>query len=101
MKKSRFSEAQIIRILKEYEAGKKAKDVCREHGISVATFYNWKKKFAGMDASQLKRLRDVEEENKRLKRMYADLSLDHELLKEVLEKKFWDLFSESKGLAFW
>lgn len=88
MKKSRFSEAQIIRILKEYEAGKKAKDVSREHGISEATFYNWKKKFAGMDASQLKRLREVEDENRRLKRMYADLSLDHELLKEVLEKKF-------------
>jgi putative transposase len=88
MKKSRFSEAQIIRILNEYEAGKTAKDVCREHGISEATFYNWKKKYAGMDSSQLKRLREVEDENRRLKRMYADLSLDHELLKEVLEKKF-------------
>ena len=88
MKKSRFSEAQIIRILKEYEAGKKASDLCREHRISDATFYNWKKKYSGMDATQLKKLKDLEEENRRLKRMFADLSLDHELLKEVLEKKF-------------
>ena len=88
MKKSRFTERQIIRILKEYEAGKKAKDLCREHGISDATFYNWKKKYGGMDATQLKRLKEMEEENRRLKRMYADLSLDHELLKDVLEKKF-------------
>jgi len=88
MKKSRFTERQIIRILKEYEAGKRAKDLCREHGISDATFYNWKKKYGGMDATQLKRLKEMEEENRRLKRMYADLSLDHELLKDVLEKKF-------------
>jgi len=88
MKKSRFTERQIIRILKEYEAGKKAKDLCREYGISDATFYNWKKKYGGMDATQLKRLKEMEEENRRLKRMYADLSLDHELLKDVLEKKF-------------
>ncbi len=88
MKRSRFSEAQIIRILKEYEAGKKAADICREYGISDATFYNWKKKYSGMDAAQLKKLKELEEENRRLKRMYADLSLDHELLKEVLEKKF-------------
>lgn len=88
MKKSRFSESQIIRILKEYEAGKKAKDLCREHGISDATFYNWKKKYGGMDATQLKKLKELEEENRRLKRMYADLSLDHELLKDVIEKKF-------------
>lgn len=88
MKKSRFTESQIIRILKEYDAGKPAKDVCREHGISDATFYNWKKKYGGMDATQLKKLKELEEENRRLKRMYADLSLDHELLKDVIEKKF-------------
>ena len=88
MKKSRFTESQIIRFIKEYEAGKKAKDLCREHGISEVTFYNWKKKYSGMDATQLKKLKELEEENRRLKRMFADLSLDHELLKEVLEKKF-------------
>lgn len=88
MKKSRFTESQIIRFIKEYEAGKKAKDLCWEHGISEATFYNWKKKYSGMDATQLKKLKELEEENRRLKRMFANLSLDHELLKEVLEKKF-------------
>ena len=88
MKKSRFTESQIIRILKQYESGNKASDLCREHGISDATFYNWKKKYGGMNSSQLKRLKEMEEENRRLKKMYADLSLDHELLKEVLEKKF-------------
>lgn len=88
MKMTRFSETQILKILKEHEAGKETKDLCREHSISRATFYNWKKKFGGMDASQLKRLKELEEENKRLKRMYADISLDHQLLKDVLEKKF-------------
>ena len=88
MKMTRFSETQIIKILKEHEAGKETKDICREQGISRATFYNWKKKFSGMDASQLKRLKELEDENRRLKRMYADISLDHQLLKEVLEKKY-------------
>ena len=88
MKKSRFTAAQILSILKEYEAGKKAKDLCREHGISDATFYTWKKKYSGMSNGQLKRLKALEAENQRLKRMFADLSLDHQLLKEVLEKKF-------------
>lgn len=85
---TRFSETQIIRLLKEHDAGKETKDICRENGISRATFYNWKKKYGGMDASQLKKLKELEEENRRLKRMYADISLDHALLKEVLEKKF-------------
>jgi putative transposase len=85
---TRFSETRIIKILKEHDAGRDTKDICREHGISRATFYNWKKKYGGMDASQLKRLKELEEENRRLKRMYADLSLDNELLKDVLEKKF-------------
>lgn len=88
MKMTRFTETQILKILKEFDAGRETKDVCREHGISRATFYNWKKRYGGMDASQLKRLKELEDENKRLKRMYADLSLDHELLKEVLEKKY-------------
>lgn len=88
MKKSRFTESQIVKILKEQEAGSKTADLCRKHGISEATFYNWRKKYGGMDASQLKRLKELEEENRRLKHMYADLSLDHELLKDVIEKKF-------------
>lgn len=88
MKKSRFTESQIVKIIKEQEEGRKTSDLCREHGISEATFYVWRKKYSGMDASQLKKLKELEIENARLKRMYADLSLDHTLLKEVLEKKF-------------
>jgi putative transposase len=88
MKKSKFSESRIVAILKEYEAGKPSRDICRENGISRQTFYNWKKKYGGMSSSQLGKLKELEEENRRLKHMYADLSLDHELLKEVLEKKF-------------
>ncbi len=88
MKMTRFSETRILRILNEHEAGRETKDLCRENGISRATFYNWKKKYGGMDASQLKRLKELTEENHRLKRMYADLSLDNELLKDVLEKMF-------------
>lgn len=87
MKKSRFTESQIVKILKEYDCGRDAQALCREYGMSKATFYNWRKKYGGMDASQLKRLKELEEENRRLKQMYADLSLDHKLLKEVLEKK--------------
>lgn len=88
MKRIKFSESQIIKILNEYDAGRDVKDLVREYKISRATFYNWKKKYSGMDASQLKRLKELEEENNRLKRMYADLSLDHEMLKDVLGKKF-------------
>jgi putative transposase len=87
MKKSRYSETQIITILKKQEAGMKTADICREHGISQATFYNWKSKYGGMEASDVKRLRELEQENARLKRMYAELSLDHEILKDVIEKK--------------
>lgn len=74
--------------MKEHETGRDVKDICREHGISTATFYNWRKKYGGMDTSQLKRLKEMEEENRRLKKMFADLSLDHEILKDVLSKKF-------------
>lgn len=88
MKKSRFTESQIVSLLKQYEAGKSCEHICRENGISKATFYNWKKKFGGMDTNQLKKLKELEQENARLKRMFADLSLDHQLLKEILEKKF-------------
>lgn len=87
MKKFRYTEHQIINILKESEAGKKTKDICREYGISSATFYNWKAKYAGMQSSDVKRLRDLEEENRRLKKMFAELSLDHQILKEIIEKK--------------
>ena len=87
MKTGRFSESQIIGILKQQEAGMKTADICREHGISQATFYNWKSKYGGMEASDVKRLRDLEQENARLKRMYAELSLDHQILKDILEKK--------------
>ena len=88
MKMTRFTETQIIKILQAYESGRETKDICREYGISRATFYNWKKRYGGMDASQLKRLKELEDENQHLKRMYAYLSLDHQLLKDVLEKKF-------------
>ena len=88
MKKSRFTEQQIIGILKEHESGRKVGDLCREHGISNPTFYNWKAKYGGLDANQLKRLKDLEQENSRLKRMYADLSLVHVALKDAMEKKW-------------
>lgn len=88
MKKSKFSETQIIQILKQGEAGSKVADLCREHQISPATYYKWKVKYGGMEVSEVKRMRELEEENRRLKQMYADLSLDHALLKEVLAKKF-------------
>ena len=87
MKKSRFTEAQIVGILKEYESGKKTTDICRSHGISVPTFYQWKRKYGGMDHQQLKELKALQEENARLKRMFADLSLDHRILKDIIEKK--------------
>ncbi len=84
--KKRFTEEQIIRILKEHEGGKRAADIVREHGISEQTFYRWKSKFGGMDASEAKRLKQLEEENRRLKEMVADLSLDNKILKDVISK---------------
>ena len=88
MKRSRFSETQILNILKAVESGRTVKDVCRESGISDATFYNWRAKYGGMQPSDLKRLRELEQENARLKRMYADLSLDNQILKELVGKNF-------------
>jgi putative transposase len=87
MKKTRYTESQIIRVLNEVEGGRMVKDVCREYGISDATYYNWKSKYGGMTASDVKKLKELEDENSRLKRMYADLSLQHEALKDVVEKK--------------
>lgn len=87
MKKSRFSESQIIRILKEADGGRKVADICREHGVSQATYYQWKAKFGGMEASDIRRLKELEEENSTLKRMFANLSLENEALKDVIAKK--------------
>lgn len=87
MKTSRFSETQIVVILKQADAGIKVKDLCREHGISEATYYNWKAKYGGLEASDLKRLKEVEGECTKLKRMYADLALENRALKDVLAKK--------------
>jgi len=87
MKKSRHSESQIIRILKEVESGRMVKEVCREYGISDATYYNWKSKYGGMEASDIRRLKELEDENRRLKHMFANLSLEHAALKDVIEKK--------------
>ena len=87
MKKTRFSETQIVNILKEVEAGIAVEELSRKHGFSKSTFYKWKAKYSGMDASALKRLKELEEENQRLKRMYADLSLEHQALKDIVQKK--------------
>ena len=87
MKKSRFSEQQIISILKQADAGVKVQDICRQHGISDATYYKWKSKYGGMEASDIKRLREVEMENSKLKRMFADLALENRALKDLIEKK--------------
>ena len=87
MKQKRFTENQIIKILKEAEAGISVTDLCRKHGFSSSTFYKWKAKYGGMDASALRRLKELEEENRRLKQMYAELSLEHKVLKDIVEKK--------------
>ena len=87
MGKSRFSETQIITILKEVEKGRTVKDVCREYSVSDATYYQWKSKYGGMEASDIRKLRELEDENRRLKQMYADLSLENRALKDVIAKK--------------
>lgn len=94
MKKSKLKERQIISMLNEGEAGIPVNDLCRTYKISSATYYKLKSKYAGMNVSELKRLKELESENSRLKSMYADISLEHKILKEVLEKKFPDLIDE-------
>lgn len=87
MKKSRFTESQIVAILKQADAGRAVKELCREHGISEATFYNWKSKYGGLEASDLKRMKELEAENAKLKRMFADLALENRAMKDLIEKK--------------
>lgn len=88
MRKSRFTEAQIIGILKQAEGGATVADLAREHGVSTATIYNWRAKFGGMDVSEAKRLKEVEDENRRLKQMVADQALDIQALKSIVAKKW-------------
>ena len=98
MKKQRFTEEQIIALLKEQEAGAQAADLCRKHGISEATFYNWKAKFGGMEVSEAKRLKALEEENAKLKKLLAEQMLDVAALRELLAKNVWSA-SSVQGFA--
>jgi putative transposase len=91
MKKRRYTEEQIIGIMKQYETGIKASDLCREHGISEATFYNWKSKYGGAVMTETQRLRKMEDENRRLKQLVADLSLDLDSLKTIIRRNGWGL----------
>jgi putative transposase len=88
MRQSRYTEEQIIGVLKQAEAGIKTAEICRQHGISSATFYKWKGKYGGLEVSEARRLRQLEDENRRLKQIVADLTLDNQALKTVLTKKF-------------
>ena len=88
MKKTRFTETQIVKAIKEHDGGKDAKEICRGLGISTASFYKWWQRYGGMEVSELKRVKDLEAENSRLKRMYAELSIVNHALKNVIEKKF-------------
>jgi len=88
MKKSKFNETKILTILKESEAGMSVAEISRKYGISNATFYNWKNKYAGMSGSEIRRMRQLEEENIKLKQMYADISLENNILKGLIEKNF-------------
>ena len=86
MRKSKFSESKIVALLKEAEAGRKVSEICREHGISNATFYQWRSKYSGMEASDIKKLKELQEENEKLKRMYADMALENQAIKDLLGK---------------
>ena len=87
MKKTRFTETQIVKAIQEHENGRKAEDLCRELGITTAAFYKWRQRYGGLDVNELKRVKELEDENSRLKRMYANLSLVHEALKDAVAKK--------------
>lgn len=87
MRRSKFSPDQIARILKEFDNGKSVEEISRDHGLSTATFYKWRSKYAGMNSTELKKLKQLEEENAKLKQMYATLALDHQMAKEIIEKK--------------
>jgi len=91
MKQTRFTATQIVAILKQQEAGRSTKEICREHSISEATFHNWKSKYGGREASDVKRLKELEEENTRLKRMYANLAMTGEILRDLFWEKGWAL----------
>jgi len=96
MKRTRFSESQIVGILKQADAGIKVKDLCREHGISEATYYNWKEKYGGLEASDLKQLKETESELAKLKRRYADLAFENRALKDLLKKNS-NAYGETRG----
>ena len=96
MKKTRFTETQIVSILNQQEAGRSVKEICREHGISDATFYNWKARYGGMEVSDVKKMKDLEDENARLKRIVANLTLEIDAAKYVIEKKFGGLPTNGK-----
>ncbi len=87
MKKTRFTETQIVKAIQEHENGRRAEDLCRELGITTAAFYKWRQRYGGLDVNELKRVKELEDENSRLKRMYANLSLVHEALKDAVAKK--------------
>jgi len=87
MKRKKFTPTQIAGILKEFDLGKTAVEISRDHGVSQAAFYKWRERYQGMDAKDLKKLKSLEEENRRLKKMYSELALDHQLAKEIIEKK--------------
>lgn len=91
MKKTRFTETQIVSILKQQEGGRTTKELARENAVLEATIYNWKSKYGGMESSDVRRLKDLEEENSRLKKMYADVAMDNQILKDLFSKKGWAL----------
>lgn len=87
MRKSKFSPQQIAKILKDFDNGKSVEDISREYGVSTSAFYKWRSRYAGMSVKELKRIKELEEENHKLKQMYANLALDHQMAKEIIEKK--------------
>ena len=87
MKKTRFTETQIVKAIQEHEGGRKAEDICRELGITSAAFYKWRQRYGGLEVAELKRLKELEEENSRLKRMYAEISMENDAMKDLIVKK--------------